>query len=96
MVARPGGFSYLVYVSNSWHARFGVRAHHATAEPANTGEPLPRLARADAAFHGLSRSLHRALQPPAPAPARRLRLVEAEGPFARYRWLARRRRWWQF
>lgn len=95
IVPRPGGFAYLVYLPNSWHARFGAGAHHAAiAEPEEPVEPPSWREHAEAAWGALVASARRAMRPP--APARPLRLVEAEGPFARYRWLARRRRWWRF
>ena len=95
IVARPGGFAYLVYLPNSWHAGFAAHPHHAAAEPPpGPVDPRSWRDRAETAWSITSRSLRRALRPP--APARPLRLVEAEGPFARYRWLARRRRWWRF
>ncbi|TAK63064.1 MAG: hypothetical protein EPO22_06870 [Dehalococcoidia bacterium] len=85
IVARPGGFAYLVYLPNSWHAQFAVHAHHAAEAPPEAVGPPSWQDRTRAAWTELSQSLRRAL-----------RLVEAEGPFARYRWLARRRRWWRF
>ena len=35
IVARPGGFAYLVYLPNSWHAQFAAHAHRAVAESQN-------------------------------------------------------------
>jgi len=95
IVARPGGFAYLVYLPNSWHAQFAARPHHpAVAEPVETAVPRAWIARAETGLNGLLQSIRQAMRPP--APPRPLRLVEADGPFARYRWLARRRRWWRF
>jgi hypothetical protein len=95
IVPRPGGFAYLVYLPNSRHAQFAAHAHHATVDRRVAAPALPSWpAHLEAAWAMLSESIRRALRPP--APARPLRLVEADGPFARYRWLARRRRWWRF
>ena len=95
IVARPGGFAYLVYLPNSWHAQFAARAlHPAVAEPVETAGPRTWIARAEAALKDLLQSIRQAARPP--APPRPLRLVEADGPFARYRRLARKRRWWRF
>lgn len=33
IVARPGGFAYLVYLPNSWHAQFAAHPQDAAAEP---------------------------------------------------------------
>jgi len=91
IVARPGGFAYLVYLPNSWHARFAHSAHRPTVE-----EPaaLSWQERVERAWDALVPVVRNALR--APAPDRALRVVEADGPFAQYRWLARRRRWWRF
>ncbi len=95
IVPRPGGFAYLVYLPNSRHARFGAGPHRvAVPEPAEATEPPSWREHTEAALGALLASARRALRPP--APPRPLRLAEAEGPFARYRWLARRRRWWRF
>ena len=95
VVARPGGFAYLVYLPNSWHAQFAARAHRSVPEDAaHVGWPKTWIARAEAEFARLTGALARAVR--GPAPGRPMMVVEAEGPFARYRWLARRRRWWRF
>lgn len=95
IVARPGGFAYLVYLPNSWHAQFAAHAHDSDAgEPPKAVVPPSWRDHVEAAWEMLWQSAQRALRQP--APARPLRLAEADGPFAQYRWLARRRRWWRF
>jgi hypothetical protein len=93
IVARPGGFAYLVYLPNSWHARCAPPAHR----PSPTIEEPAAFSwqeRVERAWDALVPVVRSALR--APAPDRGLRVVEADGPFAQYRWLARRRRWWRF
>jgi hypothetical protein len=91
IVARPGGFAYLVYLPNSWHARCAPSALRPTAGEASA---FSWQEHAERAWDALVPAVRRALR--APAPDRQLRVVEADGPFAQYRWLARRRRWWHF
>ena len=95
MVARRGGFAYLVYLPGSRHAQYASHVHPAAAEgsaPA-VGRPSWRAHR-EAIWNALTQSIGRALRPP--AWSGHLRLVQADGPYARYRWLARKRRWWRF
>ena len=100
IVARPGGFAYLVYLPNSWHARFTEHAHDTAVVQPVADEPLVVAGRAswrdrgEAAWSALAQSIERALHPP--ATQSHLRLVQADGPYARYRRLARKRRWWRF
>ena len=100
VVARPGGFAYLVYLPNSWHARFAEHADETATEQPAADEPLVVAGQAswrdrgEAAWSTLAQSIERALHPP--ATASHLRLVQADGPYARYRRLARKRRWWRF
>ena len=94
VVARPGGFAYLVYLPNSWHAQFAAHAVHGAVDSRDTSWPRAAIARLEAEVARVTATLARALR--APAPRGPLLFVEAERPFARYRWLARRRRWWRF
>ena len=94
MVARPGGYAYLVYLPNSWHAQFARHAQRPAADESSSGWLKARLLRLEEECLRLSRMVRHAVRPP--SPAGRLMVVEAGGPFARYRWLARRRRWWRF
>ncbi len=95
VVARPGGFAYLVYLPNSWHAQFAAHARHGVAEGAgHVSWPKAWMTRAGAEFARLTGTLVCAVR--GPATGRPMLVVDAEGPFARYRWLARRRRWWRF
>ena len=126
VVPRRGGFSYLVYVPNSRHARGlldGSVANSTSHACVPTGAPVSidqfrrtrdaRNGRAEANRHDarddeirtlqgqvdrLSNALSRALRTRQRAlPAG----IGAPGsnpgdPYARYRWLTRRRRWWPF
>ncbi len=116
IVPRPGGFSYLLYVPNSRHARLGAHHHRdAPSDSARSGLRLvdaefERDAAGDSGAHSgeirrlqtqvrqLSHALARAVQggrQPAPAP-RHDAAPDPAAPYARYRALARKRRWWRF
>ena len=94
MVPRPGGFAYVVYLPNSRHGLVGLAGQHATHAFRRHAPPPGAVQRIEAEFGRLSRTLSRALlnhRDGAPA-----RVAEIAGPYARYRWLARKRRWWRF
>jgi hypothetical protein len=95
MVPRPGGFAYLVYLPNSRHAAVGLTGQHAVhaLRPSPSGRSA--VQRVEAKFARLSRSLSLALRQ-RHQPASSTRAADGAGPFARYRWLARKRRWWRF
>lgn len=90
VVARPGGFAYLVYLPDSWHARLTSHGH--TATPPRNRDRV-RIAHVGTELQRVARGLLGSLRIP---PSGQLVAADAGGPFARYRWLARRRRWWRF
>jgi hypothetical protein len=111
IVPRPGGFAYLVYLPNSRHATalgghacstpdlkaprdlaaYRVQSH-------GQGDADARVEALEAQVEHLSEALARALkvkQRALPAGMGEAS-VNPEDPYARYRWLVRRRRWWPF
>jgi len=109
-VPRPGGFAYLIYLPNSRHARLGAHNHRAAAstrsglrvvgadfaqDALDDGARDRQIRFLEAQVEHLSRALSRALRdrqslaaPPDFAPG--------GGPYALYRSLTRKRRWWRF
>jgi hypothetical protein len=112
VVPRPGGFAYLVYVPGSRHANgLGGHACSDTSaeesaprdltayrEARNGGAPDAKVHELEAQVERLSEALSRALRTKQKAlPAGMGQPdVNAADPYARYRWLVRRKRWWPF
>lgn len=112
MVPRAGGFAYLVYIPNSQHGRgFACGGHEATPQRAQPTvhhngssavedgrNPAEQIRRLEDQVERLSSALARALK------LKQVALPEGMGdasvnpgdPYARYRWLVRKRRWWPF
>ena len=112
MVPRPGGFAYLIYVPNSQHGRASGCANHDTTpqrlptklrrnghSPVEDAlDPVEQIRRLEDQVERLSSALSRALK------LKQVALPEGMGdasvnpgdPYARYRWLVRKRRWWPF
>jgi excisionase family DNA binding protein len=108
MVPHRGGFAYVVYVPGSRHAMGlacthgahvrpeGSRNGHRPAAPPTAPDPYVR--ELEEQVERLSQALARALR------VKQRVLPEGMGepglnpsdPYARYRWLVRRRRWWPF
>jgi excisionase family DNA binding protein len=112
IVPRPGGFAYLVYLPNSRHANgLGGHACALPAdskEPRDLAayrtesrghrDAEARVQALEAQVDHLSEALARALkvkQRALPAGMGEAS-VNPEDPYARYRWLVRRKRWWPF
>lgn len=109
IVPRRGGFAYLIYLPDSRHAR-AINGHscsdpaanviqladHRPASPAIETDNNDQVRALEAQVERLSEALSRALRlkqrqlPPGMGAQR------PEDPYARYRWLVRRRRWWPF
>lgn len=112
VVPRPGGFSYLVYVPGSRHANGlgGHACSDASAEGApprdlaayreshSAAPDARKVQELEAQVERLSEALSRALRTKQKAlPAGMGQpTVNPTDPYARYRWLVRRKRWWPF
>jgi hypothetical protein len=110
IVPRPGGFAYLVYLPNSRHA--GELGAHGCVSDETTPRSLSAYRRSRngaASTEGEVQRLEQQVEHLSEALARALKTkqrslpsgmgqptVNAADPYARYRWLARRRRWWPF
>ena len=94
MIPRPGGFAYVVYLPGSRHALVGLTGHHALHPLRRDPTPQSAVQRIEAELGRLSRSLSRTLLSRHDGAS--ARAADIDGPFARYRWLARKRRWWRF
>lgn len=103
IVPRPGGFAYRVYLPNSRHARViddhaCVEQHPEPTPIANGRTSSDEIRRLERQVEHLSEALSRALRtkqkalPPGMGDA----AANPSDPYGRYRWLARRRRWWPF
>ena len=105
IVPRRGGYAYLIYLPGSRHARGLVHAKPFAAAFAswsatitfarrNTRASATSRSRSSVSRNALARALKQkqtALPDGAADGA-----VEVDTPYARYRWLARKRRWWPF
>ena len=100
ILPRPGGFAYRVYLPNSRHAR-AITGHACAPDPpapAAATSPPEEILRLERQVEHLSEALSRALkvkQTALPAGMGDPNLNPSD-PYARYRWLTRRRRWWPF
>lgn len=112
IVPRAGGFAYLIYLPGSQHGRgFACAGHDASAQrvptkihrngasaTADGRDPSDEIRHLEDQVERLSAALARALK------LKQIALPEGMGdanvnpgdPYARYRWLVRRRRWWPF
>ena len=94
MVPRPGGFAYVVYLPGSRHALVGLTGQHVAHTSCRHALPHGAVQKIEAELARLSRSFSRALHNHRDDASPRA--AEIAGPYARYRWLARKRRWWRF
>ena len=93
IVPRHGGYGYLVYIPNSLHAQ---GAAHGRAPTELRAAERARIRDLEDQVERLSNALARALRqrqtlPPDGAPDA---ASDDDAPYARYRWLARKRTWW--
>lgn len=96
-VPRPGGFTYLVHLPNNRHARGHGHLCASEEDEPELAAHEAQIRRLEDQVEELSGTLSRALRfqqfELAPEGGRQL---AAPDPYARYRWLVRRRRWWPF
>lgn len=97
IVPHRGGFAYLVYLPNSRHADLQYRIPAPPQRRLTEASPPDAQIRAlESQVQRLAEALARALRTkPTVAPSA-LGGPTGVNPYSRYRWLARRRRWWPF
>ncbi len=96
IIPRRGGFAYLVYLPGSRHAESPHDCGDPAADPGAIAEHAEQLRLVEEHVDVLAKALRSALRVrQGSAPGRgRERGPAADDPYARYRWLVRRRRWW--